>query len=213
MKPITIQLPYPKVTGNMSVRHSRGGGHYKDPKYTAYESQVRAAVSAQKAAIGISEPVEVSYVLHAPDNRARDQGNVLKVVDDCLTRSGVWVDDSNKIIRRAVIEWGENVEGGVVIVTISDYQTMPKEHEEEQIEREFFDNHEYYKQQIIDLLTYAEENNSYIGGDVVMACDLPWETIDSIAFRMILDGEIEVYKNPNNENLQRRKNCIRVARK
>ena len=122
MKPLTIQLPYPKVTGNMSVRHSRSGGHYKDPKYTAYESQVRAAVIAQKAAIGISEPVEVSYVLHAPDNRARDQGNVLKVVDDCLTRSGVWVDDSNKIIRRAVIEWGENVEGGAVIVTIRNYE-------------------------------------------------------------------------------------------
>ena len=122
MKTISIQLPYPKVTGNMSVRHSRSGGHYKDPKYTAYESQVRAAVIAQKAAIGISEPVEVSYVLHAPDNRARDCDNVLKIANDCMTKAGVWVDDSNKIIRRVVIEWGENVEGGAVIVTIRNYE-------------------------------------------------------------------------------------------
>ena len=121
MKPLTIQLPYPRVTGNQSVRHTRGGGHYKDAKYLAYESQVKAAVIAQNAAMRVSEHIEVTYLLHAPDKRARDADNVIKIVADCLTKAGVWIDDSNKIIRRSIIEWGENVEGGAVVVVVRDF--------------------------------------------------------------------------------------------
>ena len=63
-------------------------------------------------------PLEVLYTLHPPDLRARDEDNVLKVVKDALTRARVWVDDSNKVITRSVVEWGETVKGGVVCIEL-----------------------------------------------------------------------------------------------
>jgi Holliday junction resolvase RusA-like endonuclease len=61
----------------------------------------------------------VAWVLAPPDRRARDHTNVLKEVEDCLTAAGLWLDDSNKVIRHVTVSWADPVPGGDIRVEVS----------------------------------------------------------------------------------------------
>jgi crossover junction endodeoxyribonuclease RusA len=116
-------LPWPKVTGNHAVKHTRSGGHYKTPEAKAYEATVAQIVASmgmgsllgQKALGG---PLKVLWLLSPPDRRARDVDNVRKVVADALTRAGFWEDDSNKVLVRETFEWADSTPGGEVSLLV-----------------------------------------------------------------------------------------------
>lgn len=116
-------LPWPKVTGNHAVKHTRAGGHYKTPEAKAYEGMVAQIVASmgmgsllgQKALCG---PLKVLWLLSPPDRRARDMDNVRKVVADALTRAGFWEDDSNKVLVRETFEWTDSTPGGELHLTV-----------------------------------------------------------------------------------------------
>ena len=119
---IELSLPYPP-SGNHSVRHAAGGRHYLAASARAYRGAVLVAVAgrglgsfARRGAL--QGPLALSWLLLPPDARARDSDNVMKAVRDALTKAGVWVDDSNRVIRREVIEWSDPVPGGRVELTI-----------------------------------------------------------------------------------------------
>ena len=118
-----IELPWPAVTGNRAVRHTRSGGHYKMPQAGAYEAAVALIVAGQgvggqKGRKGLVGPLNAFWLLAPPDRRARDIDNVRKVVADALTRAGFWTDDSNKVLRRESFEWTDPVPGGRIALTV-----------------------------------------------------------------------------------------------
>jgi Holliday junction resolvase RusA-like endonuclease len=120
---LTIELPWPPVTGNHAVKHSRAGGHYKTSEARAYELTVARQVEAARAAFllpagAMPGPLAVTWVLAPPDRRSRDCDNVRKVVGDALTRAGLWTDDSNKVLRREVFDWTDPWPGGQILLTL-----------------------------------------------------------------------------------------------
>lgn len=114
----SLELPYPPFSGNTSTRFGRGR-HYTRPEIVGYRQRVAIwCASHGLAGLVLPGPLEVLYTLYPPDLRARDEDNVLKVVKDALTRARVWVDDSNRVIVRSVVEWGEVVALGRVCITL-----------------------------------------------------------------------------------------------
>ena len=118
-----FELPWPKVLGNHATKHTRSGGHYKVAEAVAYDTLIGQIVAgmglgrltSQKPLAG---PLSVSWLLGPPDNRARDVDNVRKVVADALTKSGFWVDDSNKVLVREAFEWTQPMPGGAIGLTV-----------------------------------------------------------------------------------------------
>lgn len=121
-------LPYPVLTGNnhyehgvKRVQHEHGVKHIGSVRLKeevkTYRTQLHGHLYAQGAAgLKLKGPLEVWYRLNPPDDRDRDSENALKVMKDALTKGGFWVDDSNKVLRREVIEWKPVVPGGRILV-------------------------------------------------------------------------------------------------
>jgi crossover junction endodeoxyribonuclease RusA len=113
-----FELPYPNHTGNHSVRHG-GGSHYLTEGAKAYRALVEyAAVKGLVKDLQLAGPLEVSFLVAPPNKAARDTDNLLKVVNDAITKAGIWVDDSNKVIRRTIFEWTAPEGEGRILVTI-----------------------------------------------------------------------------------------------
>lgn len=111
-----LTFPYPP-SGNHSAKHANGR-HWLQPTTIRYREDVARLVGMYKAAWNITGPVKVTYWLCPPDRRARDADNVLKSLNDALTKAGVWEDDSNKILRELRVIWGDPVKHGEVRVQI-----------------------------------------------------------------------------------------------
>ena len=118
-----VALPWPTVTGNHAVKHSRTGGHYKTPEAKRYEGTVAQIVAGMGLGTLLGQkplggPLAVSWLLSPPDRRARDLDNLRKVVADALTRAGFWADDSNKVLVRESFEWADSTPGGEVSLLV-----------------------------------------------------------------------------------------------
>lgn len=116
---ITLELPYPP-TGNHATRHTRTGGHYKTAETVAYRAAVRRLLVGQGlgGSKALKGPLEASWVVAPPDNRARDLDNLRKELADALTLAGLWADDSCKVLRRELWEWCSPEPGGKVLLTL-----------------------------------------------------------------------------------------------
>lgn len=114
---LKLKLPWPPST-NKTWR--RAGKHmHLATKATTYRLAVKSLVVAAKLpGLPVSGSLEVSVTLCPPDRKRRDEDNFAgKALFDALTKAGVWGDDSQ--IRRKVVEWGDVVKGGCVVVEIS----------------------------------------------------------------------------------------------
>lgn len=60
--------------------------------------------------------VQVSLMIHPPDNRRRDLDNVLKAALDAIEAAGIIEDDSQ--VRRLELAFGDCVDGGSVTITV-----------------------------------------------------------------------------------------------
>lgn len=120
---VTLELPWPPVTGNQAVRHAGRGVHYKTAPAKAYEVAVAMVVRMARQAGQIEPgalvgPLVATWVLAPPDRRARDCDNVRKVAGDALTRAGLWADDSNQVLVREVFDWTAPEPGGQILLTV-----------------------------------------------------------------------------------------------
>lgn len=115
-----LEIPWPSVTGNHAVKHTKTGGHYKTAKAVAYEAAVSAIVLGQGLGYPntLKGPLRAIWLLAPPDRRARDVDNVRKTVADALTKAGFWADDSCKVLVREEFEWTAPEPGGVVFLTV-----------------------------------------------------------------------------------------------
>lgn len=115
----TLELPYPSHTGNHSVRHTRGGGHYVTKEAEAYRLMVSLKASPGRMAPRmLAGPLRLEWLIAPPDRKARDVDNLMKVVCDALTRCGFWVDDSNKVLKHGSWQWTDPVPGGSILLTV-----------------------------------------------------------------------------------------------
>lgn len=116
---LEFELPYPSSTGNRSVRHG-GGAHYLTPAAVAYRLLVALACKRWGVAgKRLAGPLVASFLVAPPDRRARDADNLLKVVQDAMTKAAVWVDDSNAVVRKTVLEWVAPEKGGRILVCLT----------------------------------------------------------------------------------------------
>jgi len=119
---IELELPYPP-SGNTATRHVRGGAHYKTAGTQAYRVAVARALAEVGLGLGtaaepLKGPLALSWLLLPPDKRGRDVDNARKEMADALTAAGLWKDDSNRVIRRESFEWGPELPGGRVELTV-----------------------------------------------------------------------------------------------
>lgn len=93
---ITIRLPWPP-SGNHAYTVARGrkilssaARSYRDLAVYLASKQLSRCPHPQ----GFDGPIAVSIVAKEPDRRRRDVDGLLKLPLDCLTKAGVWSDDS-----------------------------------------------------------------------------------------------------------------------
>jgi len=119
LKTIELELPWPP-TGNHATKHTRSGVHYKTPEAVRY----RAAIAQLLGWKGLGKeplagPLKVDWLLAPPDRRARDVDNARKEAADALTLGKLWVDDSNKVIRKETFIWTDPEPKGKIFLTIT----------------------------------------------------------------------------------------------
>ena len=93
---ITIALPWPP-TVNSLYPSNKAGRRFLSKKGAQYLKSVRLAAAACGAGLhGKTMTGRLAYRLSLwpPDRRIRDLSNHQKAVEDCLTKCGVWEDDS-----------------------------------------------------------------------------------------------------------------------
>lgn len=66
--------------------------------------------------------VSISIGIVAPDKRARDIDNLIKVVCDILVKAGVIKDDSRKYVRKVSAQWIAS--GPPCVVLIQPYEDI-----------------------------------------------------------------------------------------
>lgn len=111
-----IELPWPNRSGNRSVRHG-GGSHYLSQDAVAYRQVARRLLAARRLADrGWGGPYLLRWTLSPPTARCRDFDNLMKVVADALTWSGLIVDDSNQVIAAGSWEWTAPENPGRILI-------------------------------------------------------------------------------------------------
>ncbi|WP_290654464.1 RusA family crossover junction endodeoxyribonuclease [Idiomarina sp.] len=88
-------------------------------KGRAYREEVIWQCRAQRACIGLSQPLAVNITLNPPSNHRRDIDNYNKALLDALTHAHVITDDN--LIKRLTVEFGPVTKPGNARVIIEPY--------------------------------------------------------------------------------------------
>jgi crossover junction endodeoxyribonuclease RusA len=121
---ITLHLPWPPPSNNLYP--SSGGKRILSQRGRLYQSDFRIALARQLAR---SEPTIAGRVGYRarfmpPDRRKRDLSNLLKALEDNLTKCQVWGDDSQ--VDDGHFTRGPIVKGGRVEIEIWEITEEPK---------------------------------------------------------------------------------------
>ena len=120
---ITIELPWPDKRLSPNSR-----AHWRTKSAAAYDARWEGISLTQEAkksnwlpkGLFLPRRIEANYMFHPPDKRKRD-------IDNCLTMmknyqdgvcAGLDIDDYR--IKRTVIEWGEVVKEGKVVLRLEE---------------------------------------------------------------------------------------------
>ncbi len=119
---IALSLPYPPSMNTLYPSNRKTGRRFLSKRGTAYLAAFRVAVAAAgKPVQPLSGRLGYRLHLYPPDARKRDLSNCLKAVEDCLTKCGVWVDDSQVDVIRVFREG--KVKDGSATIYIWDLET------------------------------------------------------------------------------------------
>lgn len=103
---IVLDLPWPP-SGNHAWRKGRSARTgrarwYKSDRYKVYLRQVQAIVIVSRANRQLAGEIAMRIEWTPPDRRRRDLSNVIKTLEDALTKAGVWLDDSQVAQRTEI---------------------------------------------------------------------------------------------------------------
>jgi hypothetical protein len=111
-----ISLPFP-ISVNAMFADGKTRRH-KSQRYADWLLEAGYALNRQKPAPVLGKVIIHYELQDGIDRRDRDCFNFEKGVTDLLVTHGVIQADSNRILRKGVIEWSESVKG--IRVTIYD---------------------------------------------------------------------------------------------
>lgn len=113
-----LELPYPPST-NMLYR--RSGFHtYLTTEGKMYKQGVADYVSENLIPKFGEAKLKITFTLRPRDKRKRDISNCIKIAEDALQDAGVFSDDFQ--IQELTIRRGEQISGGLLLVTIEDIE-------------------------------------------------------------------------------------------
>lgn len=108
---VTLHLPFPI---SVNAAYANGGskrGRHKTARYNAWIAEASLHVrDIHRQNIGA---YQLAICLEAPDRRARDIGNLEKVVQDFLVMHGVIQDDSK--CQRLVMTWASGLQAPCIV--------------------------------------------------------------------------------------------------
>ena len=116
---IIIELPWPdkRLSPN-----SRCHWREKSKAATEYRSYAFTEVIVKRLREALNGYQQASYTFHPPDRRKRDIDNCLammKAAQDGVCQA-LNIDD--ECIKRTILEWGEVVKGGKVVLTLEEME-------------------------------------------------------------------------------------------
>lgn len=109
-----ISLPFPPPL-SACFTNAKRVGRVATPRYKSWQTEALWMIKAQRTQ-PVAGEVSISVGLVAPDNRARDAGNLDKAICDILVKAGIIKDDSNKYVRRLSYEWLSSGDPCVVLI-------------------------------------------------------------------------------------------------
>jgi crossover junction endodeoxyribonuclease RusA len=114
--PLRFQLPWPPSLNNLYPTGANGR-RFLSKQGKAYHEAVAVELLRQRVPRArITGGVELTLLLQPPDLRRRDILNLPKIIEDCLTQSGVWGDDFQ--VDAAHVYRCMKYPGGIVTVEI-----------------------------------------------------------------------------------------------
>ena len=116
---ITIELPWPdkRLSPNARVHWRekakvKGGAKY-DAWWDTYDTDKGYRLSANVY-------YAAQYIFHPPDRRKRDIDNCLAMMKAAQDGVCEYLEMDDSRIKRTVLEWGEVVKGGKVVLTLEE---------------------------------------------------------------------------------------------
>jgi len=114
MKKTILYLSWSPTVNNY-YSHTRRG-IYISKRGKAYLNTVISDVREQAPDVYIDYKISLTVYMFPPDRRVRDLDNYLKAMQDSVTKSGFWEDDS--LIDQLFVKRGEVVKGGAMVIII-----------------------------------------------------------------------------------------------
>ena len=119
---IEITLPWPdkRLNPNARVHWRKKAVAVKEAKEMAYFTPISYPAKFFAAVTPSMYEWEAKYIFYQPDKRKRDIDNCLSMMKPYQDGvcSAMQIDDSR--IKRTILEWGEVVKGGKVVLTLEE---------------------------------------------------------------------------------------------
>lgn len=91
--PLRFQLPWPPSLNHLYPT-GRNGRRFLSKRGKAYHEAVAVELLRQRVPRKRTcDRIELTLLLQPPDYLRRDVSNLVKCIEDALTRAGVWMDD------------------------------------------------------------------------------------------------------------------------
>jgi len=116
---LRLEFPFP-VSVNQYYGVAKRGSFckkYVTHKGRAYRGSIESCV--EEGLEPLRGRIHMRVSLHAPTRRKYDIDNPMKCLLDAMTYVGIWVDDEQ--VDRLLIERGDKVAGGLVVVEVDEY--------------------------------------------------------------------------------------------
>lgn len=124
---LKLTLPYPPSVNRVyrvfknRIIMSEEGRNYVDLCVRQIMFFMRNTDGTMSAKFPFMGRLCVNYDVYCPDKRARDLANLDKVLTDCITKAGVWIDDSHiddiRFIRKPYDKTNPRVEATIAELT------------------------------------------------------------------------------------------------
>lgn len=130
-------VPYPPSLNKLYAYNKFSRQKYLTSEGKEYKLKVVSIIRRlieEQSIEKITSLIDFQVYDFPPDARKRDKDNILKILQDSITLSGLWDDDS-LIGNLMVFKGGQKITGGRLVVLISDFE---QRHISTDVEEEIF---------------------------------------------------------------------------
>jgi crossover junction endodeoxyribonuclease RusA len=112
---IDFFLPFPPTINSYYTKTRNGV--FISKKGRMFQSSGIESIQEQLGPIGVIESrINLAIIFYPPDKRTRDLDNYIKPLQDTITKSGLWTDDT--LIDQLSVYRGINITAGSVFIRI-----------------------------------------------------------------------------------------------